>query len=100
MIEFVDQVYIPDLLAIAPYYLEYGAIGEGLGNFLTWGEFPGEDNRDTSKFLVPRAVILNRDLGNIIEPDPNDFAKMKEYIDHSWYSYKDGDKAGLTSMAG
>ena len=31
MVEFVDQVYIPDLLAIAPYYLEYGALGEGLG---------------------------------------------------------------------
>ena len=29
---FVDQVYLPDLLAIAPYYLEYAGIGEGLGN--------------------------------------------------------------------
>ncbi|MBI9051794.1 MAG: nickel-dependent hydrogenase large subunit [Anaerolineaceae bacterium] len=100
MIEFVDQVYLPDLLAIAPYYLEYGAIGEGLGNFLTWGEFPGEDNRDTSKFLVPRAVILNRDLTNIIEPDPNDFEKMKEYIDRSWYSYQGGDKSGLHPWKG
>ena len=54
MITFVDQVYLPDLLAIAPYYLEYGAIGEGLGNFLTWGEFPGEDNSDVSSFLVPQ----------------------------------------------
>ena len=76
MIEFVDQVYLPDLLAIAPYYLEYGGIGEGLGNFLTWGEFPGEDNSDVSKFLVPRAVILNRDLNNIQMPDPRDFARM------------------------
>ncbi len=56
MVAFVDQVYLPDLLAIAPYYLEYAGLGEGLGNFLTWGEFPGEDNSDTSKFLVPRAA--------------------------------------------
>ncbi len=95
MVAFVDQVYIPDLLAIAPYYLEYCGLGEGLGNFLTWGEFPGEDNSDTSKFLVPRAVILNRDLGNIQEPNPNDFDKMQEFIAHSWYDYSKGDDAGL-----
>lgn len=95
MIAFVDQVYLPDLLAIAPYYLEYGGIGEGLGNFLTWGEFPGEDIRDTSKFLVPRSVIINRDLGNIQEPNPNDFEKMQEFIGHSWYDYSKGDEAGL-----
>ena len=100
MIEFVDQVYLPDLLAIAPYYLEYGSIGEGLGNFLTWGEFPGEDNNDTSQFLVPRAVILNRDLGNVIEPDPNDFSKMQEYIAHSWYNYNGGEKSGLHPWQG
>jgi hydrogenase large subunit len=100
MIAFVDQVYIPDLLAIAPYYLEYGGIGEGLGNFLTWGELPGEDNNDTSQFLVPRGVILNRDLSNIIEPDPNDFQKMQEYIAHSWYDYSGGDQAGLHPWKG
>ena len=100
MIEFVDQVYIPDLLAIAPYYLEYAGIGEGLGNFLTWGEFPGTDNSDTSKFLVPRAVIMNRDLSNIIEPDPNDFAKMKEFVAHSWYEQSVGDGKGLHPWEG
>jgi hydrogenase large subunit len=100
MIEFVDQVYLPDLLAIAPYYLEYGGIGEGLGNFLTWGEFPGEDNSDVSKFLVPRAVILNRDLNNILIPDPRDFAKMQEYVAHSWYDYSGGENSGLHPWKG
>jgi len=28
---FIEQVYIPDLLAVAPYYLDWGAIGGGLG---------------------------------------------------------------------
>ncbi|MBT3389181.1 MAG: nickel-dependent hydrogenase large subunit [Chloroflexi bacterium] len=100
MIEFVDQVYIPDLLAIAPYYLDYASLGEGLGNFLTWGEFPGTDNSDTSQFLVPRAVIMGRDLGNIIEPDPNDFNLMKEFIAHSWYDYTKGDGVGLHPWEG
>ena len=99
MVAFVDQVYLPDLLAVAPYYLEYGGLGEGLGNFLTWGEFP-EDNSDLSKFLVPRAVILNRDINNIQEPDPNDFKKMQEFVAHSWYNYSAGDQAGLHPWQG
>ena len=100
MINFVDQVYIPDVLAIAPYYLEYASLGEGLGNFLTWGEFPGTDNSDTSQFLVPRAVIVGRDLNNIIEPNPNDFDLMKEFISHSWYEYSKGDGTGLHPWEG
>lgn len=100
MIAFVDQVYLPDLLAIAPYYLEYGGVGEGLGNFLTWGEFPGEDNSDVSKFLVPRAVILNRDLSHIEQPDPRDFARMQEYVARSWYDYNGGNDKGLHPWKG
>ncbi|MCA9933429.1 MAG: nickel-dependent hydrogenase large subunit [Ardenticatenaceae bacterium] len=100
IIQFVDQVYIPDVLAIAPYYLDYAALGEGLGNFLTWGEFPDVDHRDTSKFLVPRAVILNRDLSTMFEPDPNDMNLMKEFVAHSWYDYSDGNGVGLHPWAG
>ena len=95
MITFVDQVYLPDLLAIAPYYLDYAKIGEGLGNFLTWGEFPDTDNSDLSKLLVPRAVITGRDLTSIREPDPRDFQKMQEFVTHSWYEQSVGDQAGL-----
>ena len=100
MIAFVDQVYLPDLLAIAPYYKDYAAFGEGLGNFLTWGEFPDTDNSDTSKFLVPRAFILNRDLKNIQQPDPRDFVKMKEFVARSWYQYSGGDGVGLHPWQG
>jgi hydrogenase large subunit len=100
MITFVDQVYLPDLLAIAPYYLDYAGLGEGLGNFLTWGEFPDTDNSDTSKFLVPRAVITGRDLSNIQEPDPRDMEKMKEFVTHSWYEYSEGDSTGLFPWQG
>jgi hydrogenase large subunit len=100
MIEFVDQVYLPDLLAIAPYYADYAGLGEGLGNFLSWGEFPGDDIHDTSQFLVPRGVILGRDLSNIIEPDPRDFAQVQEFVSHSWYDYTEGDSTGLHPFQG
>ena len=100
MLTFVDQVYLPDLLAVAPYYLEYAGIGEGLGNFLTWGEFPDTDNSDMSKLLVPRAVITGRDLAGIREPDPRDFQKMQEFVAHSWYEQSVGDQAGLHPWQG
>jgi len=100
MIQFVDQVYIPDLLAIAPYYLDYAGLGEGLGNFLTWGEFPDTDNSDISKFLVPRAVITGRDLTNVQVPDPRDFERMQEFVTHSWYEQSKGDQAGLHPWEG
>jgi hydrogenase large subunit len=100
LIGFVDQVYLPDVLAIAPFYKDYAAIGGGVGNFLTWGEFPDTDINDTSKYLVPRAVIVNKDLKNIIQPDPRDIARMQEFVAHSWYAYSGGDGVGLHPWQG
>ena len=95
MNDFIDQVYLPDLLAVAPYYLEYASLGEGLGNFLAWGEFPEGQLNEINKLIFPRGVILNRDLKNVIVPDPRDAARMKEFVTHSWYKYREGDEAGL-----
>jgi hydrogenase large subunit len=100
LVDFVDMVYLPDLLAVAPYYLDYAGLGEGLGGFLTWGEFPRGGIDETSKFVVPRAVILDRNLKNLIVPDPNDFDRMKEYVARSWYSYQGGDSVGLHPLRG
>lgn len=100
MNDFVDQVYLPDLLAVAPYYLEYAAVGEGLGNFLAWGEFPEGQLNEIDKLIFPRGVIVNRDLKNVIVPDPRDAAKMKEFVTHSWYKYSQGDEAGLFPWEG
>ncbi len=94
---FVDQVYIPDLLAIAGFYKDWGARGEGLGNFLTYGDFPtpGKGMGDTSSYLVPGGAILNRDLSTIHEVDMNDPSQIQEYVSHSWYDYDDGKNQGL-----
>lgn len=100
LISFVDQVYLPDVLAIAPFYKDYAAIGGGLGNFLSWGEFPDGDINDTSTYLVPRAAIINKDLKHIIQPDPRDVARMQEFVAHSWYAYSGGDSVGLHPWQG
>src|SRR5210317_1480469 len=60
---FINQVYIPDLLAVASFYKDWGAIG-GTTNFLAWGEFPESDKEPESLFM-PRGVIMKRNLGGV-----------------------------------
>ena len=94
---FVDQVYIPDLLAIAGFYKDWGSRGEGLGNFLTYGDFPmaGKGMSDPSSFMVPPGAILNRDLTTVHEVDMNDPSQIQEFVSHSWYDYNGGKHQGL-----
>jgi len=35
--EFVEQVYLPDLLAVASFYKDWGAVGGGLSNYMAYG---------------------------------------------------------------
>jgi hydrogenase large subunit len=95
MKEFVDQVYVPDTLAIASFYKDWGAQGEGVGNFMTFGDFPAAGINDPSTFLFPRGAILNRDLSTIHEVDLDAMDEVKEYVSHSWYNYSAGKDAGL-----
>jgi len=95
MNSFVDQVYIPDLLAIAGFYKDWGSRGEGLGNFLTYGDFPEKGMDDPDSFLIPSGAILNRDLSTIHDVDMNAADEIQEYVSHSWYDYGGGKQEGL-----
>jgi Ni,Fe-hydrogenase I large subunit len=94
---FVDQVYVPDTLAIASFYKDWAAQGEGLGNFLSFGDLPmaGGSINDPSTFLIPRGAILNRDLSTIHEVDLKAPDQVQEFIAHSWYDYSGGKDKGL-----
>jgi hydrogenase large subunit len=100
MRSFVAQVYLPDTLAIAGFYKDWGTQGEGVGNFMTYGDFPGQGTHDVNSFLVPRGVILNRDLSTIHEVDLNAEDQIQEYVSHSWYDYSGGKDKGLHPYAG
>jgi hydrogenase large subunit len=91
---FVEQVYIPDLLAIASFYKDWGAIGGGLENYLAYGDLPTNGFSDPSSFKFPRGAIIGRDLSKIEEVDTSDPDQVKEYISHSWYDYDTGDESG------
>ena len=84
---FVEQVYIPDLLAVASFYKDWAGIGAGIGNYMSYGEYPQDGQRQDS--LFPAGIILGRDLAKV---QPMDQKKIAEYVDHSWYNYRKRDK--------
>jgi [NiFe] hydrogenase large subunit/hydrogenase large subunit len=89
---FVEQVYIPDLLAVAAAYLDWGSIGGGVGNYLSYGDFPMDNSPGTGSLFMPRGIIMGKDLANVMEMDEK---KITEYVTHSWYNYSKGDDKGL-----
>ena len=101
MEDFVNQAYLPDTLAIASFYKDWGAIGEGVGNFMTYGDFPTTGSMaDPSTFLVPRGVILDRDLSTVHEVDLYEESQIQEFVDHAWYDYAGGPGTGLHPLKG
>ncbi len=100
MREFVDQVYIPDLLAIAGFYKEWGGMGDTGGNFLSFGDLPGKDMWTPESFLIPRGVILDHDLASLRPLNLDKEDEIQEFVSHSWYTYGGGDAQGLHPFKG
>jgi len=94
--DFVERVYIPDLLAIASFYKDWAAHGRGVGNYLVFGEYPEDDAPQPTLFL-PRGLIRGRDISKV---EPFDATKVAEYITHSWYTYQGGDDKSLHPFQG
>lgn len=86
--DFVDRVYVPDVLAVAGFYKDWAGIGAGLGNFLVYGDFPDDDSGDPSGFFFPRGRILGRDLSMVHAVRHTEVA---ETVAHSWYEDPAGD---------
>jgi Ni,Fe-hydrogenase I large subunit len=94
---FVEQVYWPDLVAIAGFYKDWAAIGSGPRHYLSAGDWCDVDWRDKDSAYLPAGVIVD---GNLAEVLPYDQQKVKEYVTHSWYEYEGGDQVGLHPFAG
>lgn len=97
MKQFVDEVYVPDTLAIASFYKDWFARGEGVGNFLCVGEFP---DPATGKLMLPAGVILDRDLSTVHDVDLYDEGQIQEFISQAWYTYSGGKNQGLHPFKG
>src|SRR5688572_1986495 len=94
---YVEQVYWPDLVAIAGFYKDWAAIGGGVPNYFAVGEYPETDIRDLGSLYLPQGIILDRNLNEIV---PYDESKVREYVTHSWYEYAGGQDVGLHPYEG
>jgi len=99
--EFVEQVYIPDLLAIGSFYKGW-LYGGGLSskNLLSYGDLPQIANDYTAgNLLLPRGAIINGKLDEIHPVDLKDPEQVQEFVAHSWYKYPD-ENVGLHPFDG
>ena len=97
---FVDQVYVPDTLAIAGFYKDWFRTGEGVGNFLSYGDLPAKSINDIDQLMIPRGAIVNRDLSHVEEVNLRDPRQVQEFVAHSWYTYSTGKDSGLHPFSG
>ncbi len=88
-LDFVSKVYIPDLLAVASFYKDWAAIGGGVRNYLTYGEFQNDNKPNTTNCWLPSGFIRNRDITKV---EPVDHKKVTEDVKRAWYKYSDGDE--------
>ncbi|MCU7918857.1 MAG: nickel-dependent hydrogenase large subunit [Candidatus Thiodiazotropha sp. (ex Epidulcina cf. delphinae)] len=92
--EFIKNVYIPDLLAVAQFYKGW-LHGGGLSstNVLSYGDIPDRANDYTAaNLMMPRGAIINGNLKEVHEVDLRDSEEIQEFVPHSWYNYPDGVK--------
>ncbi|MAS07847.1 MAG: hydrogenase 2 large subunit [Ahrensia sp.] len=95
-LEFVKNVYIPDILAIGGLYKSW-LYGGGLSSqsVLAYGDIPDRANDYSAEnLMMPRGAIINGKLEEVHEVDLRDPEQIQEFVPHSWYAYPD-EKKGL-----
>jgi len=95
--DFVSQVYLPDVIAIASFYKDWAAHGAGLGNYFAYGDYATDVQNRPETFFFPGGLILGKDLSTV---QPIEQQKVAEYVTHSWYRYDEGDGVGLHPWKG
>lgn len=94
---FVEQVYVPDVIAIAGYYKDWFEYGQGIGNYMAYGDYTNGSIKDPAGFMFPRGIILGRDLSTV---HPVDTRNISEFVTRSWYTYAGGEQVGLHPSQG
>jgi len=90
-ITFAEQVYVPDLMAIASFYKDW-TYGGGLSstNVMSYGDIPEHANDySAANLLLPRGAILGGNLNEVHEVDQRNPEEIQEFVAHSWYRYED-----------
>jgi hydrogenase large subunit len=81
--EFIDTMYVPDIIAAAKVYPDYFEIGDGCGNFLSYGVFD-LDGRNPD-YATRKRLQAQGALEGMKTLHPLETNKITESIKHSWY---------------
>ena len=73
--DFIDNIYIPDVLAVAKSYPDYLEIGGGCGRVLAYGAFD-----QGSEKLFKRGIVSTNLKATELDP-----SGIAEDVKHSWY---------------
>ncbi|MDO5730156.1 nickel-dependent hydrogenase large subunit [Corynebacterium sphenisci] len=104
IVDFTENCYLPDALAIMGVYDDYFDIGAAAPNFLavgmagaTYGGDPAAARTPTVHPNVKPGLILDGDYTRVVDLDPT---KIEEYISSAWYEYPVGDDQPMTPDVG
>jgi hydrogenase large subunit len=93
---FIDQIHLPDVLALARAYPEWSKLGVGIGNYLSFGEFPIEDAASPALFL-PRGRLMDQNAETVEDVYEQGVA---ESVEHAWYASDAGGELIRPTAAG
>ena len=81
--EFITNVYIPDVLAVAKAYADYFQIGRGCQRYLAYGNWDEDSNPD----LLARRRLQSHGIldAATLAYQPLDPAAITEQVKHAWY---------------
>jgi len=88
--DFINNTYIPDVLAVASTYPDYCEIGAGCKNLLSYGAY---DLDDGNPDLTQRKRLFKQGTTSAdLKPGKLDAGKIAESVAHSWYQDYAGSK--------
>jgi [NiFe] hydrogenase large subunit len=95
---FIDNTIVPDLLAIAPFYIDQAAIGKGIGNYFSWGVLDLDlENGDPYKRFFPRGAIVG---GKLEVQKIDQQADVREWVTSSWNTQYEGGRHPWEGITG
>jgi len=81
--DFIDSLYLPDVLAVARAYPDYSQIGRGCGRYLAYGVF--DQNSDPDLTRRQRTLPGGCLDGKTLKYETLNPSAITEQVRHSWY---------------
>lgn len=79
--EFVEQVFLPDVLTTMKGYRDWGGRGRGIGHYLAFGALSVDGSEAT--LALPRGRVMDRDISHLIQVADSGVA---ETTAHAWFA--------------